>query len=94
MLEIIRDEQGNIKGVIEYYIVNSDGTMNDKGEYCWVNECEISPQYRNNGGIKKFISAIIIKYPQLKFGYFKRHKYDDRVKMFSRNQWLRRLNRR
>jgi len=91
MIEVIRDDKGNLKAVVEYYIVNQDGSMNDKGIYCWINECEISPQYRNNGCIGKFVNIITKKYPQLKAGYYHRlGKYPNRLpKMFTRNQWLR-----
>ncbi len=90
MLEIIKDEQGNIKGVIEYYIVDKDGHMDDKGSYAWVVECEIAPQYRGNGCLRKLMTKIAIRYPQLKFGYYKRNKYNDRLKMYSKNRLLNR----
>jgi len=93
MIEIIRDEQGNIHGVIEYYIVNPDGSMNDTGDTIWINECEIAPQYQNNGCIKKFISILINKFPNVKAGYFHRlGKYPNRLpRLYTRKQWERRL---
>jgi hypothetical protein len=90
MIEIIREDDGIIRGVIEYYIVDINGVLDDKGEYAWVLECEIAPQYRGNGCLKKLMTKIVIRYPQLKFGYFKRNKYDDRIRLYSRNQLLNR----
>ena len=93
MLEILRNIDSSIKAVIEYYIVNSDGSMNDKGEYCWISEMEVSPQYRNNGCLGKFVRIITEKYPQLQFGYFWREKYKTsegkwRIKLYTKKQWL------
>lgn len=88
MLEVLRTDNGEIKAVCEYYVVNSDGSMNDKGIYAWIAETEISPQYRNNGCLKNFIRLITNRYPQLQFGYFKRLKYGGRIKMYSKKRWL------
>lgn len=91
MLEIIRDEQNNIKACLEWWLVNSDGSFNDKGEFVWVNELEIAPQYRNNGIVKSFIKTIMNKVPTAKAGYFQRRKYSDRIKLFTRRQWEKRI---
>lgn len=88
MIEILRDEQGNLKAVCEYYVVDKDGHMKDDGEYVWVNEMEVAPQYRNNGCLRKFVSKIVTMYPQAKYGYFSREKYNKRVRMYSKRQWL------
>lgn len=88
MLEILRTDEGIIKAVAEYYVVNSDGSMNDKGLYAWICEVEINPQYRNNGCLKEFLRLGIKRYPQLKFIYFKRLKYNGRIKLYSIEKWL------
>lgn len=88
MLELIKDDQGNIHAVCEYYVVDKDGHMKDDGEFIWVNEVEVAPQYRNNGNLRSFVSKIVAMYPQAKYGYFSRRKYNDRVRMYSKEQWL------
>jgi len=93
MLEILRDAEGNIKAALEFYIVDSAGNMDDKGLYCWINDCEVSKSHRNNGCLKYFIGTIMKKYPQLQFGYFWREKYRTendkwRLRMYSKNKWL------
>ena len=92
MLEIIRNEQGDIIGVCEWWIVNEKGKMDDHGIYIWIAEIEISPTYRNNGVIKKFIKEITLKVPQAKYGYFwRQRKYPNRKqKTYRRETWLRR----
>ncbi len=88
MIEIVHTDIGEIKAVCEYYVVNEDGSMNDKGLYAWIVEAEVSPQYRNNGCLGKFVELITKRYPQLQFGYFKRLKYKGRIKMYSKRRWL------
>ena len=89
MLEVLYDNLGEIKAVCEYYVVDKYGHMDDKGAYIWVNDCVISPKYRNNGCLINFVKIITNRYPQAKYGYFKREKYNNRVHMYSKNQWLR-----
>ena len=93
MLEIIKDEQGNIKACLEWYLVNSLGQYDKNGDMVWVNECEISPQYRNNGIIKSFAKIIMEKCPQVKFGYFHRlRKYPERgIRIYHKARWLKLL---
>jgi len=93
MLEVIKDTKGDLKAAIEFYVVNSDGTMNDKGLYCWINDCYVSKTYQNNGCLRNFVKTIILKYPQLQFAYFSRDKYKDkngkwRLRIYTKRQWL------
>ncbi len=90
MIEILRTETGDIKAVCEYYLVDKDGNFDNQGEFVWVNECEISPQYRNNGILKYFTKTIIEKNPTAKFGYFYRlRKYPDRgIRLYHKVRWL------
>ena len=88
MLEIIRDNDKNIIACCEWYLVDINGKMDDKGNYVWINEVEINPSQRGNGLLKKFIKIITDKAPQSEYGYFQRRKYKDRVRMYSRKKWL------
>ena len=89
MLELIKDDQGNIHAVCEYYVVDKDGHMKDDGEYIWISEVEVAPQYRNNGCLRKFVKIICEKYPNAKAGYFHRlKKYPNRrPRIYTRKQW-------
>ncbi len=78
MIEILKDENDNIKAVCEYYIVDIEGHFDKDGEFVWVNEVYINPQYRNSGILQKFFGILINKCPQAKFGYFwRQNKYPD-----------------
>ena len=90
MLEIIKDNTEKIKAVCEWYLVDINGNFDNKGEFVWVNEVEISSQYKNNGILKQFIKIIIQKCPQAKFGYFwRKEKYPDRkIRIYHKARWL------
>ena len=90
MIELLKTDTGEIKAVCEYYIVDEKGNFDRQGEFAWINECEIAPQYRGNGILKSFAKTIMEKYPQLKFGYFhRRKKYPDRgVRLYHKYMWL------
>ena len=92
MLEVIKTEQGEIKAVCEYYIVDGSGNYDTQGEFVWINEVDISSQYRNNGLLKEFVRAIIKKVPSTaRFGYFWRQgKYPNRkMRIWHKEKWLR-----
>ena len=99
MLEILKNDTGEIKAVLEWFVVNSQGHLDDKGEYVNIFDMEISSQYRNNGLLKEFFKIILPKVPQAKYGYFERRRrqYKDgrdkllRLKLYTRNEWVKLL---
>ena len=88
MIETLKDDKGEIKAVIEWWIVDNRGQFDPKGNYIFVNEVDISKSSENNGVLKTFIKIITDKIPYAKYCYFQRRKYDMRIKMYSRRQWL------
>ncbi len=86
MIEVLKRD-GEIKGVCEWWIVDKLGKFDPNGEYIFINEVETSKSSENNGNLKYFIETITNKYPQAKYGYFKRRKYGDRIRMYSRRQF-------
>jgi len=93
MLEIIKDELGNIKACLEFYSVNEKGEWDFKGIYCWINEVAVSKSYQNNGCLRKFVKIITSKYPQFQFGYFwRQNKYPDRkIRIYHKARWMKLL---
>jgi hypothetical protein len=93
MLEVIRNSCGDILACLEWYLVNSDGTWNEKGEFVWIEQLEISSSVNGNGIglIKQFIKKITDQVPWAKAGYFKRLKYDERIRLYSRDRWIKLL---
>lgn len=92
MLEIIKDNNNNIKAVCEWSLVDCNGHFDTKGEYIWINNIFINPEERGNGMIKRFTKKITDKVPWFRYGYFKRSKYNERHRIYDRNQWLRLIN--
>ena len=88
MLEYLTDEKGNLKAVVDFWIVDKDGKLNDKGIYIWVNDFYVSPDCRRNGVINHFVQRIIQRVPWAKWGYFARAKYNDRLRIYSKRRWL------
>ena len=90
MLEILRTEDREIKAVLEWWLVNIDGSFNPNGDTVWLAEIEVAPKYRNDGIIKQFINIVADKVPNAKAGYFwRKRKYPDRKpKLYTRKQWL------
>ena len=88
MLEVSCDNDGNIKGCLEWYLVDREGHLDDKGEYVWIQDVYICKHYRNNGVLKEFIRTVTKRIPWAKYGYFKRGKYNDRVHIYTRSKWL------
>ena len=87
MLEIIKDKDENIQAVFHWLKVNEDGTLNKFGHYIYVGHLEISKSARNNGIIRKIIGQVLKKAPFMEFGYFKRSKYQKRMRIYPRHRW-------
>ena len=67
-------------------MVDNQGKLDDKGEYVFVRELWIwSGNKKGLYSIKSFIK-IIEQYPQIKYVYWKRHKYKERVKVFTKER--------
>ena len=90
MLEVLKDEKGDILAVCEWWLVNADGTFNIDADIVWIAEVEINPAHRSRGVLKYFIKAVTDKCPNAKAGYFWRlNKYPSRKPhLYTRKQWL------
>lgn len=95
MLEIIRDEQGNMQAVCEFNRVDKDGKLDKQGRYIYIANMEINPSARGNGMLKKFIKLVSDRIKDFDACYFKREKkYNGRLRMYTRQQWLNQLKER
>ena len=90
MIEIKTNSDGTLKAVCEWYLVDSRGNYSSHGDYVWVNEVYINPEFRSNGMLKEFVKDIIAKAPTAKYGYFWRQKkYKGRKpRIYSKERWL------
>lgn len=91
MLEIIRDNSGNILCACEYRLLNQQGQYDKNGKYIWIHELEISKPYRNNGILKKLIKNISNKIPDFEYCYFVRYRRNDKIRYYPKKIWLNRI---
>ena len=88
MIETKTTSEGLIYSYCEYNLVNQTGQKDPNGEYIFIDDLWVHPSYRNNGTIKYYIKVITDKFPQAKYGYFLRDKYDGRKTIYTRDKWL------
>ena len=93
MIEYDTDSEGNLTGLVEFWVVDKYGKLKDDGEFLFMNEWYINPKYRNNGGIAKFAQKAIDRAPLVKWGYFQRRKYNYRLRIYSKDKWLKIIKR-
>ena len=89
MLTVIRNDNGEIIVACEWRKVNPQGQYDKDGKLIWINNVEVSKQYQNNGILYKLIKKITDEMPEIEYAYFKRRKYNNRIRGYTRNQWLR-----
>jgi len=82
MLAIRKNEDGYVYAYVDYRIVNQDGTDNKEGIYCYVWNIWVHPKYRRKDVLKEWLDVERIKFPLVKWLYFKRSKYGGRIRMF------------
>ncbi len=92
MIEKKTTDTGLIYSYCEYNLVNKTGQKDPDGEYIFIDDLWVHPNFRNNGTIKYYIQTITDKFPKAKWGYFVRGwKYPDRkARIYSREKWLKR----
>ena len=90
MLEVLRDDKNNIKACCEWYLVNINGEYDPKGDMVWVNEVEVSKDFKGYKLFQEFARIIMTKCPQAMFAYFwRKTKYPNRKpKIYHKVQWL------
>ncbi len=91
MIESFKDVEGRILAYCDWQLVDDKGTIAKNGEYVFINDIYIAPAYRQNGLIRKIINKIEPLVPNAKYVYWRREKYNDRLKTFRRFNITRRI---
>lgn len=89
MLTCIKDFQGNILCCCEWRRVNEKCQFDTNGKYIWVHTIEVSKPYENSGMIYKIIKQILDEMPEAVYCWFRREKYNHRVRGYPRKFWER-----
>lgn len=88
MVEYDTNDRGNLTGLIEYFVVDNQGNIDDMGDHIFVKEFYVNPELRGNGSIAKFAHRLISKVPLARYCYFERRKYDNRIRIYPKDKWL------
>ena len=81
MFSVHRNNEDLVDAYVEYFIVNKDGSLNSFGEYAFISEIWIHPKLQRKGILQNFIKQEHKKFP-VKWIYFKRRKYGDRMRIY------------
>jgi hypothetical protein len=92
MLDYLLDKKGNLEAVLDFWIVDDTGKLDDKGDFIWINQLVVSKTASYKKVVAKLIKSVTDCIPHARFGYYKRSKYGDRLKIFKKSAWLRRAN--
>jgi GNAT superfamily N-acetyltransferase len=86
LISTSKDEGGKIVGIVEWRQVGQSGFDKYKGEYVWLQNLWIHPDYRGKNILQELIADVLKKAPDAKYGYFTREKYGERMsKSFKRS---------
>jgi hypothetical protein len=87
MLELYYDNEGKVIGAMCWRMCNEKGLMDDNGIYGFVDEIWIWNGTKD--GIKiirEFINRCFSQFPQMQYAYWKRKKYSNRIKVYTRKE--------
>ena len=85
-IEAIHNKEGFCTAYCVWSPRDKDGVEDYKGDFVCVDEMWIHDSITGMAPIKHFIKEVTRKYPRVKYGYWERRKYGDRIKMFSTGQ--------
>lgn len=90
MITSLKDDDGKIIAYCEWRLVGPSGYEAENGTYVWVNDMWVHEAFRDTDKVRRIIDEIMRLVPQAKYCYFQRLKKNDRIRMYSREQWERR----
>ena len=79
MMTTLKNDEGYIISYIEWRQVGQSGFDKLYGEYIFVNDLWVHPEYRHHHMIEEMISRILMNAPEAQYCYFIRRKYNDRM---------------
>ena len=86
MISSCKDDSGKVIAYVEWRQVGQSGFDKLGGEYVWLQNLWIHPDFRGKGLLQEMIADILTKAPDAQYGYFTREKYGHRMsKSFKRS---------
>lgn len=83
MILIKRDDDKKVIAYVDYDIVDMCGKNCIDGIYAFIRYMWVHESIRNNRLIRYFIKEALIRHKQLKYIYYNRFKYNDRLRMYN-----------
>ena len=88
MVTSIKDNEGKVIAYAEYRIVDKNGIDTKEGEYCWINDCYIAPQFRYCGLLKEMLRIEFKKHNWVRWIYFIRSIHNERTRIYDIKKFL------
>jgi len=85
----LKDDDGKIIAYCEWRLVGKSGFDKVNGEYVWVEDLWVHPMFERTNRINRIIDEIMRLVPSAKYCYFQRKKYNDKLRIVSRETWQR-----
>jgi hypothetical protein len=80
------DELGKVQAYIVYYQINKDKKLDENGEYIYVEDVWVHESVRKTNILKLAINCVIPLFSKVKYLYWVRHKYGDRMSLYEVNR--------
>lgn len=82
MLLLRKDKEDKVIAYVEYTIVDKYGHPCEVGQYCWVRDIWVHRSIRHQFTLKDFVEEGHEKFPTVRWLYYKRGKYNDRMSIY------------
>jgi hypothetical protein len=83
VIKAYKNNGGYVYAYCEYQLVNEDGTPNDDGDFLYVFNAWVHEDRRSRKIIDRFIYDILMKHDNVKFVYWNRSKYDNKLSLYN-----------
>ena len=95
MISVSKDNNEKVISYLEWRQVGQSGFDKFRGEYLWINDLWIHPDYKDHWEVyRQMMSAALFKGIDAKWIYFKREKYAGRIsKLYTRERIMKLIDR-
>ena len=93
MIKTLKTRQGYIKAFCDYRKVDINGKNSKQGEYLYIKEMWVHPKDRKKKLINKILGKLLASMSDIRNVYWLRDKGSCKMKIYNRDQILRRIGR-
>ncbi len=88
MIVTLKDPDDKVITYIEYRLVDHRGLDSEVGRWIWINNIWIHKSLERQGILRKLMRDNVAKYPTAKWFYFKRTKYNGRIRKYEIRRFI------